>query len=182
MSLVSYQTVLDFWFSTEIQPLWFAKNDDFDYRLRNLFGETLRLASQGGCVAWRISLEGRVAEIIVLDQFSRNIYRDTPQAFAQDLAAVCLAQELINQPGFSKLPLQYRRFALMPFMHSESKIIHRDALPLFEKLGIERVLEYELRHKAIIDRFGRYPHRNAILNRPSTDEEIEFLKNPQHRF
>lgn len=171
-----YQAVLDFWFSDTTRPFWFAKSDAFDTQLRTQFGDVLVRATQGELFEWRATLEGRVAEIIVLDQFSRNLYRNTPQAFAQDLAAICLAQEVVIHADFDTLPLEYRRFALMPFMHSESLAIHNWALPYFEALNLPKVLDYEHQHRRIIQQFGRYPHRNIILQRVSTEAELEFLQ------
>lgn len=176
------QTVLDFWFSTETQPFWFAKSDAFDEKLNQLFAETLNQAKQAELSSWRSTAEGRLAEIIVLDQFSRNIYRDTPASFAQDTMALTLAQEMIALKMDQNLKPEQRSFLYLPFMHSESKIIHEHALKLFENLGNPINLEFEQKHKAIIDRFGRYPHRNVILGRTSTAEEIEFLKQPGHHF
>lgn len=176
------QTVLDFWFSTETQPFWFAKSDAFDEKLNQLFAETLNQAKQAELSSWRSTAEGRLAEIIVLDQFSRNIYRDTPASFAQDTMALTLAQEMITLKMDQNLKPEQRSFLYLPFMHSESKMIHEHALKLFENLGNPINLEFEQKHKAIIDRFGRYPHRNVILGRTSTAEEIEFLKQPGHHF
>ena len=176
------QTVLDFWFSTETPPFWFAKSDAFDEKLNQLFAETLNQAKQAELSSWRSTAEGRLAEIIVLDQFSRNIYRDTPASFAQDTMALTLAQEMITLKMDQNLKPEQRSFLYLPFMHSESKIIHEHALKLFENLGNPINLEFEQKHKAIIDRFGRYPHRNEILGRTSTAEEIEFLKQPGHHF
>ena len=176
------QTVLDFWFSTETQPFWFAKSDAFDEKLNQLFAETLNQAKQAELSSWRSTAEGRLAEIIVLDQFSRNIYRDTPASFAQDTMALTLAQEMIALKMDQNLKPEQRSFLYLPFMHSESKIIHEHALKLFENLGNPINLEFEQKHKAIIDRFGRYPHRNEILGRTSTAQEIEFLKQPGLHF
>jgi len=129
-----------------------------------------------------ISAEGRLAEIIVLDQFSRNIYRGTARAFAQDSLALALAQEAISQDLDKQLSPEQRSFLYMPFMHSESKLIHEFALKLFQRLGNQANLEYEIKHKIIIDRFGRYPHRNQILGRESTEEELSFLTQPDSSF
>jgi len=132
--------------------------------------------------AWRDTPGGRLAEIIVLDQFSRNIHRDTPLAFAADPLALALAQEAVRVEARRDLPLQQKSFLYMPFMHSESPLIHEQAVALFSEPGLENSLEFELRHKAIIDRFGRYPHRNAVLGRTSTPEEIAFLESPGSSF
>lgn len=170
------QTILDFWFSDTAKPYWFAKSEAFDRELSKRFGEILKQAAAGELYTWRTSLKGRLAEIIILDQFSRNIYRDTPQAFSQDAMALALAQEAVAQPGFAQMPTHERHFILMPYMHSESALIHEQSLPLFDALNNTNTLDFELRHQAIIRRFGRYPHRNAILGRISTDEELAFLQ------
>lgn len=174
--------VLDFWFSDTAKPFWFAKSDGFDALLKEKFLVILQSASLGECEDWRNSVQGRLAEIIVLDQFSRNIYRNMSSAFAQDAMAVALAQELVKQPDFAQLSISERNFALMPFMHSESKVIHKKAVPLFEKYADKNTLDFELKHKVIIDRFGRYPHRNTVLGRMSSDEELVFLKEPNSSF
>jgi uncharacterized protein (DUF924 family) len=118
----------------------------------------------------------------VLDQFSRNVYRDTPRAFAQDALALVLAQELVASGQDRSLPEAQRVFAYMPYMHSESALVHTQAVALFTQLGNQDNLNFELRHKAIIDRFGRYPHRNAILGRSSSAEELAFLSEPGSSF
>ena len=123
-----------------------------------------------------------MAEILVLDQFSRNVYRDTPRAFAQDALALALAQELVASGQDRSLPLAQRSFAYMPYMHSESALVHAQAVALFSQPGMEDTLRFELRHQAIIERFGRYPHRNAILSRSSRAEELAFLSEPGSAF
>ena len=173
--LKTAEEVLNFWFDPEIQPFWFVKSEHFDTVCRR-FEATLIAAAAGECVAWRKTMEGRLAEIIVLDQFSRNLFRDSPQAFRQDAMALALAQEAVKHPDYTALEPVKRKFILMPYMHSESKLIHRQAVPLFEALGLATSLDFELRHKAIVDQFGRYPHRNQILNRESTREEMVFLQ------
>jgi uncharacterized protein (DUF924 family) len=126
-----------------------------------------------------------LAEVLVLDQFSRNVYRRKPQrprAFAQDALALALAQELVASGQDRTLPLAQRNFAYMPYMHSESALVHEQAVALFSQPGMADTLRFELLHKAIIDRFGRYPHRNAILGRSSTAEELAFLSEPGSSF
>lgn len=176
------EAVLTFWFSDIDPQKWWAKDPHFDQLVERHFGELLRRAARGECADWRKSARGRLAEIIVLDQFSRNIHRDTPQAFAQDPLALTCAQEAIRRGDDTKLPLSKRAFMYMPFMHSEDKKIHEQAVRLFQVAGLENSLNFELRHKAIIDRFGRYPHRNAILGRESTVDEIQFLRQPGSSF
>ena len=116
------QTVLDFWFAEENRPFLFAKNDEFDAKIRARFFDVWQQAARGELAHWRDTLQGRLAEIILLDQFSRNLFRNSPQAFAQDLAALILAQEAVRQPGFAALLSHERHFMLMPLMHSESQV------------------------------------------------------------
>jgi uncharacterized protein (DUF924 family) len=155
---------------------------DFDRLIATRFKEVHDSAVRCELSSWRDTLEGRLAEIIVLDQFSRNIHRDSPLAFAADPLALALAQEAVRVDARRDLTLQQRSFLYMPFMHSESPLIHQQAVTLFSEPGLENNLEFELRHKAIIDRFGRYPHRNAVLGRVSTPEEIAFLEEPGSSF
>ena len=173
-------TVLDFWF-TELTPKQhFAKDAALDAVIAERFGALLESAARCELFAWRDSPQGRLAEIIVLDQFSRNVFRphlpNAARAFAQDPLALALAQELVASGGDVQLPIEQRKFAYMPYMHSESRAIHQEALRLFAQPGLEDNLDFERRHLAIIERFGRYPHRNAILGRESTAEELAFLR------
>jgi len=176
------EEVLTFWFK-DIEPKnrWSA-DPEFDALLRQRFLGLLEQASAGELYAWRSSARGRLAEIIVLDQFSRNIYRNTPRAYAQDSMALVLSQEAVAAGALAELSSEERAFQLMPYMHSESRLIHVQAEVLFRGFTPTENLGFELRHKAIIDRFGRYPHRNRILGRVSTEEEIEFLKQPGSDF
>ena len=118
----------------------------------------------------------------MLDQFSRNVFRDTPRAFAQDALAMALAQELVAGGHDHALDTKQRAFAYMPYMHSESLPIHEQAVQLFDQPGLENNHDFELKHKAIIERFGRYPHRNDILGRPCTVAELVFLEEPGSSF
>ena len=142
------QDVLDFWFAESNRPFRFAKNDDFDQQIRSRFLPLWQQAAAGELADWRDTLSGRLAEIIVLDQFSRNLFRNSPAAFAQDLAAVCLAQEAVRLPGFAAMKEEERHFILMPLMHSESRAIHTQAAALFERYTSEAASDFELRHKA----------------------------------
>ena len=179
---MNYKQVLDFWFDPENKEFWFSKSDEFDLELEEKFGHTLQQAMQCELWTWRETAEGRLAEIIVLDHFSRNLFRDHPASFAQDPLALSLAQEAVRLGLDQQLAPDQRCFMYMPFMHSESKIIHAQALQLFEALSNPINLDFELKHKTIIDRFGRYPHRNQILERESTPEEVEFLTQPNSSF
>ena len=176
------EPILDFWF-TELTPKHhYAKDTALDEAIRTRFGATLEAAARCELFAWRATPEGRLAEVLVLDQFSRNVYRDTPRAFAQDALALALAQELVASGQDRSLPLAQRSFAYMPYMHSESALVHAQAVVLFDQPGMEDNLRFEQRHQAIIARFGRYPHRNAILGRESTTEEQAFLNEPGSSF
>ena len=177
---MDYQAVI--WFS-ELKPAqWWVKDAALDQEIRQRFLPVHEQAKQCELFTWRKHAEGRLAEIIVLDQFSRNIFRDQPAAFACDAQALALAQEAIVAKSDAALSAVQRSFLYMPFMHSESLAIHEQAVMLFTRNGIESNLQYELRHKAIIERFGRYPHRNAMLGRESTEEELIFLKQPGSGF
>lgn len=174
--------VLKFWFG-ELQPSqWFASDPELDRVIRQKFDATLESAAQCELDAWRTNPAGRLAEIIVLDQFSRNCYRGTARSFAQDPLALALAQEAVAQSSLPLLAEQERAFLLMPYMHSESARIHQVATGLFKKWTAPLNYDFEVRHKDIIERFGRYPHRNAILGRESTPLEVEFLKEPGSSF
>ena len=176
------EAVLDFWF-TEISPRqWWLVSEDFDLLIKSRFGELQRAAARCELYGWRGTARGRLAEIIVLDQFSRNIHRGDPAAFACDALALGLAQWAVDAGADRELDAAQRAFLYMPYMHSESPALHELAVSLFSQPGLEGNLNFELRHKAIINRFGRYPHRNAILGRPSTPEEIDFLKTPGSSF
>ncbi|MBD1555510.1 DUF924 domain-containing protein [Vibrio sp. S9_S30] len=177
-----YQEVLDFWFK-ELSPKdWFAGEEELDARISERFGTVHAMAVQCELSEWRTCAQGRLAEVIVLDQFSRNIHRGTPDAFASDPLALALAQEAIFQELDKSLSQAERTFLYMPFMHSESLKIHEQAVELFKANGVESTLDYEYKHKVIIEQFGRYPHRNDILNRVSTEEEVVFLSQPGSSF
>lgn len=176
------EDVLYFWF-TECGPsTWWTKSDNFDGLIHRRFGTVHKQAVAGELVAWRETGRGRLAEIIVLDQFSRNMYRGSATAFSCDGMALALSQEAVAQGvGENWLP-SWKQFLYMPYMHSESRAIHEQALELFGKPGMEGNFDFELRHKAIIDHFGRYPHRNIVLGRKSSEEELAFLKQPGSSF
>lgn len=177
-----YQEILNFWFQELESKDWFSGDPALDQRITERFTDVLDSAAQAELYNWRGNPHGRLAEIIVLDQFSRNVYRNTPRAFAQDPLALALAQEAIAAGADDALNVDEKSFLYMPFMHSESRRIHEQAMKLFSCPGLEYNYDFELRHKAIIDRFGRYPHRNEILGRLSTDEEMAFLQQPGSSF
>jgi uncharacterized protein (DUF924 family) len=179
---VSATEVIKFWFE-DIEPKQrFTKDLTFDELIRSKFSVVHEKAANGLLYKWRDHPLDALAEVIVLDQFSRNMFRDTPKAFAYDTLALVLAQEAVRRKLDKELEPNQKGFLYMPFMHSESKEIHELALFLFDQPGLEDTYNFELKHKIIIDRFGRYPHRNELLNRESTPEEVEFLKQPGSGF
>ena len=173
---MDYCEVLTFWFDEIERKAWFRKDPAFDRALCVRFGDVHAAACAAELFAWRSEPRGRLAEVIVLDQFSRNIYRDDLRAFAQDPLALALAQEAIARGAHEAVTRDERVFFYMPYMHSESRVVHEAALDLFAEPGMEDNYRFEERHKTIIDRFDRYPHRNALLGRESTEEEHAFLQ------
>jgi uncharacterized protein (DUF924 family) len=174
--------ILAFWFSQDVKAKWFVREDGFDAELRQRFGALLAKAKQGELAHWVESPDGALALVILLDQFSRNIYRGTPNAFTADEMALAAAKQAIAQGYDLRLTAEQRGFLYMPFEHSEALADQDRGVALFEALGSEESLDYMRRHRDIIARFGRFPHRNAILGRSSTPEEIEFLKQPGSSF
>ena len=179
----THQDILNFWFHEIDSALWWRKDEAFDALITQRFALTHELAHSGALYHWRdAGAQGRLAEIIVLDQFSRNMYRDTPRSFASDGQALILAQEAVRAGSHLDLPVNMRGFMFLPYMHSEAMSMHEWALALFTEMGEMHQLEFELKHLRIIERFGRYPHRNAILGRASTPEELAFLTEADSAF
>lgn len=174
--------VLKFWFKELWAKDWWSGSEKVDQKIRDRFFNTHAKVVAGTYQPERTSPEAYLAEVIVLDQFSRNLFRGSQEAYAYDELALTLAKEAISLGYDEKLPKKQRAFLYMPFMHSESRAVHEDGLRLFEELGNRRQLKYEKVHKKIIDRFGRYPHRNAVLGRPSTPEEVEYLNTNHEDF
>ena len=177
-----HQEILKFWFE-ELEPKqWWVKDFELDQLIIARFSEIHDRAARCELAGWRKNASGRLAEIIVLDQFSRNMFRGSPLSFAYDPLALALSQEAISAGADQLLSPVERNFLYMPFMHSESLQIHEEAVELFRRNGQQGNFEYELKHKAIIERFGRYPHRNEVLGRESTEAELEFLQQPGSSF
>lgn len=168
--------ILKFWFQELDAKMRFAKDPELDRKIRERYLTIYEDVIAGKTTSWRQTPEGRLAEIIVLDQFSRNMFRDSPRAFAADSLALKLSKEAVMAKADQQLPIEQRAFVYMPYMHSEDPKIHEEAIELFSQKGLEYNLKFEIAHKKIIDRFKRYPHRNQTLGRASTPEEIEFLK------
>ena len=173
---MNYQQVIDFWFVETDDKQRFSKDLEFDALVTQRFLASYWQVVRGELEHWRTQPAGRLAEVIVLDQFARNMFRDQAQAFTYDPLALALAQEAVRAGADKELEQKQRMFLYMPYMHSESLLVHERAVELFTDLGIDMTLEYEHKHKVIIERFGRYPHRNAALGRESTPEEVEFVR------
>ena len=180
--MVEKEEILNFWFKECKPEQWFKKNEDFDQMIENRFSIAIDDAIKGKMNSWEENETGCLALIILLDQFTRNIFRDTPRAFAGDKKAIALSQLCCDKDYLTNPNVQRRQFMLMPMMHSENLAVQDAALPLFKKYASEKDFEYAEKHRVIIARFGRFPHRNVILGRKSTNEEVEFLKRPGSSF
>ncbi len=189
------QEVLDFWFgppgseaASGPRREWFVKSDAFDDQVRQRFGTAIDQAIAGGLREWDMEgPQGVLARLLVLDQFTRNAWRNTPQSFAGDTLALAAARQLVDGGAHKELPPLQRAFVYMPFEHAEDAYMQERAVELFTNLaaehpGFDEMLDYAHRHRGVIARFGRFPHRNEILGRASTPEEIEFLRQPGSRF
>lgn len=178
MKIVPAKEVYEFWFNEENKKYWFEKNEDFDNEIHERFYDTWEAARQGLLYEWRKTYEGALAEIIVLDQFSRNLNRGTMLSYAQDKMALILSQNLMQYyPEYKDRPKDEINFIYLPWMHSESKEIHKQTEKLYLDLDDEESTKYMKQHKEIIDRFGRYPYRNEKMGRTSTAEELDFIRN-----
>ncbi len=195
------QDVLEFWCGTlrddgtsppEAAARWWKKDPGFDRTIAERFGDTLERAAEGA-LTWGDGRDATVAQVIVLDQFSRNVYRDTPRAFAADPRALSLAKTLVDSDAYLHLPAAHAYFTFMPFMHSEELTDQARAVALFTKLAematsdavrslFANGADFAEKHRVIVARFGRFPHRNALLGRETTAEEAEFLKQPGSSF
>lgn len=173
---MNFQQVINFWFSDNSIQNWFSKSTSFDQLVRNEFFELWQSACRGELYRWRQEPKGRLAEIIVLDQFSRNLNRSSALAYQQDPLALALSQELFFNGNWHELSQTEQAVALLPWMHSESTLIQSEAVKLYEAVGNREFLGYEKKHSQIITQFGRYPHRNSVLGRASTHQETEWLK------
>jgi uncharacterized protein (DUF924 family) len=200
--MITPDDVLSFWFgelrddgsaADEIAARWWKKDAGFDALIAERFGAVLEQASTGALDAWCSTDAGRVALVVVLDQFSRNVHRDTPRAFAQDDRAHALVEAAWAEGVFDRVPPMHAYFLAMPFMHAERADAQARCVAIFERLRdrapgealratFEGGVDFARRHEAIVVRFGRFPHRNAILGRASTAEELGFLEQPGSSF
>lgn len=167
--------VINFWFFEHGPADWFGGKPEFDAKLAERFAETHPHVARGEAFSWRATPKGRLAEIIVLDQFSRQLHRGQPQAFAQDPMALALAQEAISRDADHAVDALWRGFFYLPFMHSESIVIQHEGVRLYQSLGDPDQLDYQLKHLHCIERFGRFPFRNKALSRASTADEEAYM-------
>lgn len=195
--------VLTFWLGAPGAPLadqqarWFRADPELDAQLRARFGHLVAAGARGELDGWRATAPGALALVILLDQFSRNIYRGSARAFAQDARALAVARAAIAAGHDRQVDLAVRPFFYLPFEHAEDRAVQRESVELFRRLRddgvlagaptevtgwLDAALDYAHRHAAIIERFGRYPHRNAVVGRASTPAELEFLKQPGSSF
>jgi uncharacterized protein (DUF924 family) len=175
--------VLEFWFEQSTPKQWFAKDLTFDTTIKQRFDSRVQQALNHELLDWAQEPETGLALILLLDQFTRHIYRDDPRAFAGDVQALALAQRAVDQGWVAgNADLSHRRFYLMPMMHSEDLVVQRDSILLFATHTDQNTLSFAQRHLAIIERFGRFPHRNQVLSRQSTAQELAFLEQPGSSF
>ncbi len=175
--------IIYFWFVEAGSESWWQKDKEFDAMVKRRFLSVYQKAVTGELAPWRERAIGRLAEILILDQFPRNMFRDTPKASESDPVALVLAQEAVRLGVDRQLAPIMRAFLYMPYMHSENRLIQALSVELYSRSPeLKNSLEFAVAHKSIIDRFGRYPHRNQILGRQTTPEEIEFLKRPNSSF
>ena len=180
--------VLDFWFDSDSEALWYERNDAFDAAIGKRFGDTLEAALRGDLDGWTETPEGWLALLIVRDQFSRNLYRHDARAWAGDPGTQVLALDGIAQGYDQRLAPMQRVFAYMPLEHAESPVLQQHCVRLFERLlacqpeaqrpRFQNYLDYARRHHDVIARFGRFPHRNAVLGRTDTPAEQAYLATP----
>jgi len=198
MTLASADQVLSCWFSDRARPLWFEADEAFDRELRARFGDTLDAAARGELDAWAERPDGCLALIVLLDQVTRNVHRGTPRAFEHDRRAVAVAEGAVARGLDRRVALDRRRFLYSPFEHAEDLALQRRSVELYARwrdehrgggeveieaeIEAEEQLIYARRHLEIIERFGRFPHRNAILGRASTPAELAFLEEPMSSF
>ncbi len=187
--MTSYTDILDFWFLPKShpdhgsnRPEWFQKNADFDTEITTRFLQAYEQARKGELLDWTEHKEGTLALIIILDQFPRNMFRGSPKSFETDAKALELARHMQDRGFFDQLVEFEKTFAILPFEHSENLKDQHKSVQLFEEFASELQIDYAHKHKVIIERFGRFPHRNEVLGRKSTPEEIEFLKTPGSSF
>lgn len=176
------EAVLAYWFDPATKPKWFAGGTAFDEEVRARLGPLYDKAAAGGLDGWAAETPGLLALVVLFDQVPRNVYRGTPAAFATDPQALALARLAVDQGQDEALAVDERAFLYLPFEHAETLADQDRSVALFRALGQPDYLDYAIRHRDVIARFGRFPHRNAILGRPSTAAEVAFLEEPGSSF
>ena len=180
--MIEAKSILDFWFIESSPKMWFKKNDEFDALIRKRFLNSIKKSLKTNIDDVNIALDTYLSLIILLDQFTRNVFRNSSKSFEGDNKAVKLTKIAIDNNFIKGSNHHYNSFFLMPLMHSENILDHRLGLPLFKKFTNENTFKFALKHKDIIDKFDRFPHRNNVLGRISTKSELEFLTLPGSRF
>ena len=180
--MINSAMILDFWFKKCTPKMWFKKDIEFDKLIKNRFQKTLEYCLENEINKNPITRENCLSWIIVLDQFSRNIYRNQTKSFDGDEKALKLSKTAIKKSFLKSNEDNYNSFFLMPFMHSEKLSDHQFSLPFFKKYTNKKTYDSAQRHKKVIETFSRFPHRNEILGRKSTKSELEFLKLPGSKF
>ncbi len=184
--MANAKDVLDFWFDPANEPRWFARDDAFDDAIRSRFDVTFLVAARGELDAWAATPEGWLALLIVLDQFSRNLFRNDPRAYEHDPKAQSLALAGIARGDDQALPAPWRAFAYLPLEHAEDRRLQAHCVALFGDLcqqapgdaRFANYLDYARRHHGVIERFCRFPHRNQVLGRATTADEAHYLAQP----
>ena len=174
-----YQELIDFWFSDEVSQYWFNSTKAFDRQLLESYGETWQRAAQGELDDWQQTATGSLALIILFDQFPLNMFRGTPKCFSTEVQSVVIARHAIENEFDRQLAVNQRSFMYMPFMHSEDMKDQALALELFRQPGLENNYRFAKHHYSIVDQFGRFPHRNKIMGRESSEAEIKYLNSKQ---
>jgi len=176
---VSAKNIVDFWFDNSVKKLWFNSTDAFDEKLRVMFEPTYLAGADGLLTAWKTSPEGALALVILLDQFPLNMYRGDKKSFETEALSREVANEAISHEFDQQLPLPQRAFLYLPFMHSENPEDQQTGVDLFESAGLDENLRFAKHHQDLIRRFGRFPHRNKILERKNTPEEVLYLNSEE---
>jgi uncharacterized protein (DUF924 family) len=180
--MIEAKSILDFWFIECSPKMWFKKSDEFDTLIRNRFLNSIKKSLKTNIEDVNVALDTYLSLIILLDQFTRNVFRNSSKSFEGDNKAVKLTKIAIDNNFIKGSNHHYNSFFLMPLMHSENILDHQLGLPLFKKFTNENTFKFAVKHKDIIDKFDRFPHRNNVLGRISTKSELEFLKLPGSRF
>ena len=174
--------VLKFWFEDHGQEDWFGAKPEFDALIAAEFTETHAAVARGEAWRWRTTPMGRLAEIVVLDQFSRQLFRGGAEAFANDQMALTLAQEAVAGGHHNFVPMPQRMFMLLPYQHAESPVVQAESIRLHNVLGVPELMKFAEGHAQCIARFGRFPKRNAALGRTNTPEEDEYIASTEGMF